>query len=312
MSAGEDQHVSVLTDRVLEQLAVRAEGTYIDGTFGRGGHSRAILEQLGTGGRFLVVDRDPRALETAADLAATDSRVTVIAGTFGDIDAIAATHGVRGEVDGIVLDLGVSSPQLDDAERGFSFMRDGPLDMRMDPTAGVSADEWLNTTAEQDMARVIARYGEEKAARRIARAICDERSQQRISRTRQLADLIESVSPRRGKRKHPATRTFQAVRIHITNELGELQAFLDKVLTVLRVGGRLCVISFHSLEDRLVKRYLRDQSRVDPALARLPVVPDSAQPCMSLLTGAIKPDAAEIELNARARSAVLRAGVRER
>lgn len=312
MSAGEDQHVAVLKDEVLQQLAVCAEGTYIDGTFGRGGHSRAILEQLDTGGRLLVVDRDPQALDEAARLAAADNRVTVIAGSFGDIDAIAAAQGVLGKVDGIVLDLGVSSPQLDDAERGFSFMRDGPLDMRMDPTAGVSAEEWLNTAAENDMARVIARYGEEQAARRIARAICNTRQQERICRTRQLAELIEAVIPRRGKGKHPATKTFQAVRIHTNNELGELQSFLDKVLTVLRVGGRVCIISFHSLEDRMVKRFLRDQSRVDPALARLPVIPDSAQPAMSLAGGAIKADAGEVERNARARSAVLRTGVRQR
>jgi len=312
MSAGEDQHVAVLREAVLEQLEVRDTGTYIDGTFGRGGHSAAILEQLGPDGRLLVADRDPQALQTAAELAATDSRVTAIAGSFGGIDAMAADHGVLGEVDGIVLDLGVSSPQLDDPERGFSFLRDGPLDMRMDPAAGMSAEEWLNTTAADEMARVIARYGEERAARRIARAICAARQEQRISRTRQLADLIEAVLPRRGKQKHPATRTFQAVRIHINNELGELQAFLDKVLTVLRVGGRLCVISFHSLEDRMVKRYLRDHSRVNPALAKLPVVPDGAQPDMALPAGAIRPDAAEVAANPRARSAVLRVGERIR
>ena len=312
MSAGEDQHVSVLREAVLEQLEVRETGTYIDGTFGRGGHSKAILEQLGSGGRLLVVDRDPQAMQTAAELAATDSRVTAIAGSFGDIGAMAATHGVLGEVDGIVLDLGVSSPQLDDPARGFSFLRDGPLDMRMDPAAGMSAEEWLNTAAADEMARVIARYGEERAARRIARAICEARQEQRISRTGQLAELIETVLPRRGKGKHPATRTFQAVRIHINNELGELQAFLDRVLTVLRVGGRLCVISFHSLEDRLVKRFLRDHSRVDPALAGLPVVPDSAEPAMALPAGAIRPDEAEVAANPRARSAVLRVGERIR
>ncbi len=312
MTAGEDQHVSVLKDEVLEQLEVRQDGTYIDGTFGRGGHSRAILRQLGATGRLLVVDRDPLALQAAAALAAGDARVTAVAGSFGDIDAIAAAHGVLGEVDGIVLDLGVSSPQLDDAERGFSFIHDGPLDMRMDPTAGMSAEDWINTAAEKDMARVIARYGEEKNARRIARAICNTRKQESISRTGQLAELIESVQPRRGKGKHPATRTFQAVRIHINNELGELQAFLDKVLPVLCVGGRLCIISFHSLEDRLVKRFLRDRSRVDPALAALPVVPPEAQPAMALPCGAIKPGLAEIERNPRARSAVLRTGVRLR
>lgn len=312
MSAGEDQHVSVLRHTVLELLEVRADGTYIDGTFGRGGHSKAILAQLGSGGRLLVVDRDPQALQAAAELAAQDSRVTAVAGSFGEIDAVATAHGVLGEVDGIVLDLGVSSPQLDDAERGFSFIHDGPLDMRMDPTSGMSAEEWINSAAEKDMARVIARYGEERDARRIARAICNTRTQQRISRTRQLADLIEVIKPRRGKGKHPATKTFQAVRIHINNELGELQAFLDKVLTVLKVDGRLCVISFHSLEDRLVKRFLRDRSRVDPALARLPVVPDSAQPVLALPAAAIRPGADEIAANPRSRSAVLRTGVRRR
>jgi 16S rRNA (cytosine1402-N4)-methyltransferase len=180
--------------------------------------------------------------------------------------------------------------------------------MRMDPDAGMSAEEWLNSAAENEMARVIARYGEEKEARRIARAICRERKQQRISRTGQLAELIESVLPRRGKRKHPATKTFQAVRMHINNELGELQSFLEVILSVLSVGGRLCVISFHSLEDRMVKRFLRDHSRVDPALAKLPVVPESAQPVMRLIAGAIKPAADEIALNPRARSAVLRTG----
>ncbi len=312
MTAGEDQHVSVLKNAVLEQLAIRADGTYIDGTFGRGGHSKAILDQLGSGGRLLVVDRDPLALQAAAGLAELDCRVTAVAGSFGEIDAIAAAQGVLGKVDGIVLDLGVSSPQLDDAERGFSFMHDGPLDMRMDPTSGVSAEEWINDAAERDMAGVIARYGEERDARRIARAICDARKQQRICRTRQLADLIEAVKPRRGKGKHPATKTFQAVRIHINNELGELQSFLDKVLTVLKVDGRLCVISFHSLEDRLVKRFLRDRSRVDPALARMPVVPDSALPVMALPAAAMRPDADEIAANPRSRSAVLRVGVRQR
>ncbi len=312
MSAGENQHVAVLKEAVLEQLEVSANGTYIDGTFGRGGHSRAILGQLDSGGRLLVVDRDPQALQTADELAGADSRVTAVAGSFGDIDEIAATHGVLSEVDGIVLDLGVSSPQLNDADRGFSFLRDGPLDMRMDPTAGMSAAEWINSAAENDMARVIARYGEERSARRIARAILNARQQQEICRTGQLAEIVESVVPRRGKRKHPATKTFQAVRIHINNELGELQSFLEKVLAVLRVGGRLCVISFHSLEDRMVKRFLRDLSRVDPALARLPIVPDSAQPQMQLPVSALRPSEEEIAANPRARSAVLRVGVRLR
>jgi 16S rRNA (cytosine1402-N4)-methyltransferase len=310
MSAGENQHIPVLHDPILAQLNVRSDGLYVDGTFGRGGHSRAILERLGPEGRLVVIDRDPQAIATAEELAAQDARVTVARGSFGDIEQIAVAHGVLGKVDGIILDLGVSSPQLDDAERGFSFMRDGPLDMRMDTDAKLSAESWLNSATENEMARVITRLGEEKAARRIARAICRAREQQRISRTLQLADLIEAVLPRRGKKKHPATKTFQAVRIHINNELGELQAFLEAVLKVLSVGGRLCVISFHSLEDRIVKRFLRNNSRVDPALARLPMVPESAQPVMRLVGGAIRADSEETERNPRARSAVLRAGER--
>jgi 16S rRNA (cytosine1402-N4)-methyltransferase len=312
MGAGEDEHVPVLKDEVLEQLNIRPAGIYLDGTFGRGGHSRALLAQLDPDSRLVVVDRDPLALLAASELAEQDARVTAVRGNFGDIDDYAQALGVLGKIDGIVLDLGVSSPQLDDAERGFSFMRDGPLDMRMDPAVGMSAEEWLNSATESEMARVITRYGEERSARRIARAISNAREQQRISRTRQLADLIETLLPRRGKGKHPATKTFQAIRIHINNELGELQSFLEKSLTALGVDGRLCIISFHSLEDRMVKRFMRDQSRVDPALSRLPVVPDSAQPFMRLAGGAIRPTLAEMERNPRARSAVLRVAERIR
>jgi 16S rRNA (cytosine1402-N4)-methyltransferase len=310
MSVGEDEHVPVLKHEVLAGLNVRPDGIYVDGTFGRGGHSRALLEQLGPAGRLLVIDRDPLALETANELAKDDSRITVIRGSFGDIEQIAAAQGVLGMVDGILLDLGVSSPQLDDAERGFSFLRDGPLDMRMDPESGESAAAWINSAAENEMSRVIARFGEERAARRIARAICTARKKDEIRRTRELADIIEAVIPRRGKAKHPATKTFQAVRIFINNELGELQTFLNSVLTTLSAGGRLCVISFHSLEDRMVKRFLRDNSRVDPALARLPVVPEAARPKMRLIGKAVRATPAETDMNPRARSAVLRVGER--
>lgn len=310
MSTGESQHVPVLLNEVLAQLQLHSDGIYVDGTFGRGGHSKALLDRLGPNARLIVVDRDPQALEEARELASDDPRVTVVRGSFGEIEKIAAAQDVLGKVDGILLDLGVSSPQLDDPERGFSFLRDGPLDMRMDPVSGQSAQDWLESATEQDMARVIARYGEEQSARRIARAICAARQSGSINRTGQLADLIETVKPRRGKEKHPATKTFQAIRIYINNELGELQAFLDSVLNVLAVGGRLCVISFHSLEDRMVKRFMRDQSRVDPALARLPVVPESAKPRMRLACKAIRAGAAEIALNPRSRSAVLRVAER--
>ena len=307
MGAGEDQHVPVLVDQVLEQLKIRTDGIYIDGTFGRGGHSRMMLERLGSDGVLLVIDRDQQATRIATEWAQQDTRIVVAQGSFGDIGTIATAKGIAGKVDGVLLDLGVSSPQLDDSERGFSFLHDGPLDMRMDASAGVSAADWINAASESEISRVILRYGEERSARRIAKAICASRDQQEIARTRQLADLIEAVIPRRGKAKHPATKTFQAIRIFINDELGELQKFLDAILDVLAPAGRVCVISFHSLEDRLVKRFMRDHSRVDPRLAAMPVVPESAQPQMRLLCKALRADAAEIAVNPRARSAVLRA-----
>ncbi len=311
MGAGEGQHVPVLVDQALEQLDIHTDGIYIDGTFGRGGHSRAMLKALGSDGVLLVIDRDQQATRIAADWAQQDTRIVVAQGSFGDIGSIAAAKGFAGKVDGVLLDLGVSSPQLDDAERGFSFLRDGPLDMRMDTSAGMSAADWVNSADESELVRVILRFGEERSARRIAKAICTAREEKKITRTKELADLIEAVMPRRargkGKSKHPATKTFQAIRIFVNDELGELQKFLDSILEVLAPAGRLCIISFHSLEDRLVKRFMRDHSRVDPRLADMPVVPESAQPRLRLLCKAIRADADEIALNPRARSAVLRA-----
>lgn len=312
MSTGKNQHVPVMLDAVLEQWQVDPAGTYIDGTFGRGGHSRALLARLQPEGRLLVIDRDPAAAAAARALAADDARVTAVQGSFGEISDIAASHGVLGRVDGILVDLGVSSPQLDNPERGFSFLRDGPLDMRMNPVAGLSAAEWLNTAAEQDIRRVISRYGEERAAPRIARAIVAQREEREFSRTGELAALLDALLPRRGKGKHPATQTFQAIRIHINNELGELQSLLEHFRQVLRIGGQLCVISFHSLEDRLVKRCFRNLSRVDPALARLPVVPPDAEPVLRPVGKALRATPAEVAANPRARSAVLRTAVRVR
>jgi len=312
MTGEAHRHVPVLLEAVLEQLNVQPSGTYIDCTFGRGGHSRALLERLDNNGRLMVIDQDPQAFAAARRLAEEDSRVIAISGSFGNIEGIARTQQVLGRVDGILADLGVSSPQLDDAERGFSFMRDGPLDMRMNPDSGQSAAAWLNTADEGEMLKVIARLGEERAARRIVRAIAARRAEQPFSRTLELAAVIEGVIPRRGKGKHPATRTFQAIRMHINDELTEVQALLEQFLAVLRAGGRLCIISFHSLEDRLVKRYLRDRSRVDPALARMPVVPDNAQPVLAMPAGAIRASEAEILANPRSRSAVLRVAERLR
>ena len=306
MDAGEGQHVPVLVDQVLEQLNIHTDGIYIDGTFGRGGHSQLMLERLGVDGLLLAIDRDLNAAQIATDWAQQDTRIVVAQGSFGDIEKLAQAQGILGRVDAVLLDLGVSSPQLDDASRGFSFMRDGPLDMRMDNSSGMSAADWINVVSEAELARVILRFGEERSARRIAKAICELRERQPISGTRQLADLIETVIPRRGKAKHPATKTFQAIRIFINNELGELQKFLDSALNVLAPAGRLCVISFHSLEDRMIKRYMRDLSRVDPRLSQLPIVPESAQPKFRLVTKAIRAGAEEVASNPRARSAILR------
>ena len=302
----QELHVPVLLSEVLEHLQIRPDGCYVDGTFGRGGHSRRILERLGPEGRLLVIDRDLDAMQVAAELAESDSRVTAEHAGFGGLQEILRQHGIFGQVDGILLDLGVSSPQLDTPERGFSFQADGPLDMRMDTTAAVTAEAWINSAAFGEIASVISRYGEDQNARRIAKAICNARDLQRIVTTCQLAAIIEKAVPRYGKGKHPATKTFQAIRIHLNDELGQLRLALDDVIAALSQGARLCIISFHSLEDRMVKRFMRDHSRVDPALSRLPVVPESAKPKLQLVNGAIKSSDAELAANPRARSAVLR------
>jgi len=292
---------------VLQFLAIRPDGLYVDGTFGRGGHSRAILEQLGPAGRLLAIDRDPDAVAVGRKLQAEDSRFQIVHSAYSALGEVLAAQGVNSQVDGILLDVGVSSPQLEDPARGFAFRATGPLDMRMDPGSGVSAADWLNAADEAEIAAVLWRFGEERSARRITRAIAEARAVEPIRTTTQLATIIESVV--RGEPgRHPATRTFQAIRIHINRELDELEAGLRAARAGLAVGGRLCVISFHSLEDRLVKRFLRDHSRVDPALRALPVVPDSALPDLALLTTrAVRASEAEVARNPRSRSAVLRA-----
>ena len=301
-------HAPVLLEEAIEQLCVQPNGVYVDGTFGRGGHSQAILSHLSTGGRLFAMDRDPDAVKAAVLLAARDCRLVVEQASFATLSALLKKHGVFGAVDGILLDLGVSSPQLADPGRGFSFQVDGPLDMRMDPARGESAGDWINSAAEKAISNVLFQYGEENSARKIARAICERRAQQPIETTLELAQLIESVVPRRPGRKHPATKSFQAIRIYINQEIEELNKGLSQALDALRVGGRLCVISFHSLEDRIVKRFLRDNSRVDPALAQLPVVPDSARPRLRLPAKSIRSGQPELERNPRARSATLRVG----
>jgi 16S rRNA (cytosine1402-N4)-methyltransferase len=304
--------VPVLKDEVLQFLAIRPDGLYVDGTFGRGGHSRAILEQLGPAGRLLALDRDPDAVAVGRRLQTEDSRFQIVHSAYSALGDVLAAEGLAGRVDGILLDVGVSSPQLEDPARGFAFRATGPLDMRMDPGSGVSAADWLNAADEAEIAAVLWRFGEERSARRITRAIAEARAIAPIRTTTQLAGLIERVV--RGEPgRHPATRTFQAIRIHINRELEELEAVLAAARGSLAVGGRLCVISFHSLEDRLVKRFLRDHSRVDPALRALPVVPASALPDLALLTTrAVRASEAEVARNPRSRSAVLRAAEKQR
>ena len=303
---GTAPHVPVLLEAVLEGLRIRPDGTYIDGTLGRGGHSREILQRLGPEGRLIAIDRDPDAVREAGEPFSTDARVEIVRGEFGELDSIVGERQLRGDIDGILLDLGVSSPQLDRAERGFSFRHDGPLDMRMDPDHGQSAARWLAAVTEQELRRVLHIYGEEKSARRIAAAIVSTRESTPIESTAALASVVESVVPRRGARIHPATRTFQAIRMLINDELGQLERALAAVIDVLAAGGRLCVISFHSLEDRIVKRFLRDSSRVSEAYRGLPNVPAEHRARLALVGKPQVADDAEIERNPRSRSARLR------
>jgi 16S rRNA (cytosine1402-N4)-methyltransferase len=291
---------------VLRGLNVRPDGIYVDATFGRGGHSERILGVLGSDGRLLAMDRDPEAVMKGRELQRTDSRFVIQQERFGQLRRFLDIQGVKGGVDGIVFDLGVSSPQLDSPERGFSFQSEGPLDMRMDPASSPSAAGWINSAEERELAIVLRRLGEEPAAARIARAICARRLQRPIETTTDLAAVIAGAAGRPRGGRHPATKAFQAIRIFINRELEELEAGLAQAHEALRIGGRLCVICFHSLEDRIAKRYLRDRSRVDLALSRLPVVPDAARPQLRLVGRAIHASPAEVARNPRARSAVLR------
>jgi len=300
-------HAPVLLGEVLEVLAVRPDGFYVDATFGRGGHSRAILARLGERGTLLAIDRDPQAVAAARAQLGADPRTMIVHAPFSRLsEALAATR----KADGILLDLGVSSPQLDDAARGFSFLRDGPIDMRMDPGSGESAAQWLARADEREIATVIARLGEDRFARRIARAIVAARADGPIDTTSRLAEVVARAVPTREPGKHPATRTFQALRIHVNRELEELEQVLPQAVDALAPGGRLAVISFHSLEDRMVKRFLRRESQDDPAWAGLPAVPAHARARLRLVGRAVFPSEAEVAGNPRARSAVLRAAER--
>ena len=299
-------HQPVLCEEVLQALAVNPGGCYVDGTYGRGGHSAGIVAGLGADGRLLVVDRDPVAIEAASQRFGAEARLVIRQGSFADLaDLVADVFGDR-KVDGVLLDLGVSSPQLDEAERGFSLTRDGPLDMRFDPNRGMSAAEWLLKVDEKDLADVLRQLGEERQARRIARAVVTSRQQQPLTRTAQLAELVASVVRADKPGRHPATRTFQAIRIFINDELGALARGLDAALACLAPSGRLCVISFHSLEDRIVKRFMRRNSEPDPVYRGLPHIPAEAQPKLRYVGKAVRPSAAEVAANPRSRSAILR------
>jgi len=299
-------HQSVLLEQAVDALVTDKDGFYIDGTFGRGGHSRLILERLSDRGRLLVIDKDQKAIEEACSLQEQDKRVIVAHQSFADIVSLADTHGVRGQVSGVLLDLGVSSPQLDDAERGFSFSRTGPLDMRMDTSQGITAAQWIAEAKEEEIARVIYEYGEEKFSRRMARAIVREREEAPITDTLRLAEIIKHANPAWEKHKHPATRAFQAIRIFINNELKDLEQALTGIVEVLRTGGRMVIISFHSLEDRLVKQFVSKQERGDDFPRDMPVTQSQLNPTLKKVGKPIKANTEELEENMRARSAVLR------
>ena len=301
-------HAPVMHDEVIAALAIKPNGRYVDGTYGRGGHARSILAALDEDGHLIVMDRDPQAIADARATFAADARVTIIHDDYANLKARISELDLLEQVDGILLDLGVSSPQLDDAERGFSFQHNGPLDMRMNPQQGESAAAWLGRADEAEIARVLWEYGEERHSRRIARKLVELRQTQALEDTATLASIISSLVPRPKNHKHPATRSFQAIRIHINQELAQVQLLLETVLDILKIGGRLLVISFHSLEDRLVKRFIKAQSTQARIPRGLPVRDSEMHKVLRVAppARAIKAGAAELAVNPRARSAILR------
>jgi 16S rRNA (cytosine1402-N4)-methyltransferase len=305
--AAQDSHEAVLLQEAVDALAIRADGAYVDGTFGRGGHSRLILERLGAHGRLIALDKDPQAVAVATRIG--DARFCVVHASFVELAGVLVRFGLEG-VDGVLLDLGVSSPQLDDAARGFSFRRDGPLDMRMDTSQGQTAAQWLETASEAEIREVIRDYGEERFAKQIAKAIVAARQGGPVVTTGQLADIVGAAVRTREKNKDPATRTFQAVRIYLNQELAHLSLALPQILELLKPGARLAVISFHSLEDRIVKRFMRDAAHADVPI-RLPLRErELPQPRLRLIGKPLRPSAQEIAANPRARSATLRVAER--
>lgn len=302
-------HESVLLDEAVAALAIQPAGRYIDATFGRGGHSAAILAQLNADGRLLAIDKDPQAIRTAGERFGRDARFAIEHGSFAELAQFVDRRDWRGKIDGVLMDLGVSSPQLDEAQRGFSFMRDGDLDMRMDPTSGQSAAAFLATASDEQIADVLFKLGEERQSRRIARAIVAARAEAPITRTLQLAQIVADALPYHERHKHPATRTFLALRLHVNNELGDLETALPAAVDVLAAGGRLSIISFHSLEDRIVKQFLKSEAKGEQAPRGLPLPPNARLPRLRLL-GKQQASEDETRRNPRARSAWLRVAER--
>jgi 16S rRNA (cytosine1402-N4)-methyltransferase len=301
-----DEHTPVLAAEAIAGLALEAGGFYVDATFGRGGHTALILQALGREGRVLAIDRDPQAIAAGRRRFADEMRLTLLHASFADLGTLVPADAHDRPCRGVLFDLGVSSPQLDDPRRGFSFRSDGPLDMRMDPTRGEPVSAWLTRAGVDEIRQVIATFGEERFARRVAQAIVAARAERALVSTGELADLVAGAVRTREPGKHPATRTFQALRMFINDELGQLERGLSAALSVLAPRGRLAAISFHSLEDRAVKSFMQRESQVDPALKRLPVVPAAARPRLKLIGRKSRPAAAELARNPRARSALLR------
>jgi 16S rRNA (cytosine1402-N4)-methyltransferase len=304
------EHTPVLAVEALAGLALEAGGYYVDATFGRGGHTALILEALGPEGRVLALDRDPQAVAAGERQFAHEVRLTLAHASFADLATLVPAHAHQHPCRGVLFDLGVSSPQLDDPRRGFSFRADGPLDMRMDPTRGAPVSAWLARAGVDEIRQVIATFGEERFARRVAQAIVARRGKGPLVSTGELAALVAGAVRTREPGKHPATRTFQALRMFINDELGQLERGLRAAAEVLAPGGRLAVISFHSLEDRAVKRFMQRESQVDPALGKLPVIPAEARPRLKLIGRKMRPSATEMARNPRARSALLRVAER--
>lgn len=301
---GASSHISVLESEVIDNLVVKSSGVYIDATFGRGGHVKRILQQLDNQGIIVCIDKDPEAIQVAE--AINDPRLVIRQGSFIKLKQWVDELKLMGKVDGVLLDLGVSSPQLDDPKRGFSFMQDGPLDMRMDPNQKLSAAVWVNKAKESEIAAVLWEFGEERFSRRIAKAIVSERELDPILTTRRLAEIVSAANPRWEKHKNPATRTFQAIRIFVNSELDELKECLEQCLQVLKVGGRLLVISFHSLEDRIVKRFVQRYSTGSELPIEVPIIHEQLRIRLRKIGRAIRAGEEEINRNPRARSAILR------